>query len=67
MITKLVRISHEDPTTSINVRCPSCQQRGTFESIGIPDLINQIDQRSGKAFKTYIRDYHDLWYTTASV
>lgn len=54
MITKLVRISQEDSTTSINVRCPSCQQRGTFESIGISDLVNQTDQRSGHVFKTYI-------------
>lgn len=40
MIFKVEHIEPHDPTRTVSMRCPSCRQRGTFESVRVHDLFN---------------------------
>ena len=44
MIFKCVNFSAIDPATVISLRCPSCRQRGTFETIKVSDLQNNTGE-----------------------
>jgi hypothetical protein len=45
MIFKVLIVQPHDPTMTISIRCPSCRQRGTFESVNVHDLFNDTQEQ----------------------
>src|SRR4051794_40900249 len=52
---RLDRTSCQSSSVSVTLRCPSCLRQATFEPVeGVPDLVNETDQRKGDYFLKYV-------------